>query len=45
SYFNAGCPAPEGSRRTVFPLALASFDFADGASISARVEKACAVKE
>jgi hypothetical protein len=45
SYFNAGCPAPEGSKRTVFPLALASFDFADGASISARVEKACAVKE
>jgi hypothetical protein len=45
SYFNAGCPAPEGSKRTVFPLALASFDFADGASLSARVEKACAVKE
>jgi hypothetical protein len=45
SYFNAGCPAPQGSRRTVFPLALASFDFADGASWSARVEKACAVKE
>jgi hypothetical protein len=45
SYFNAGCPAPEGSRRTVFPLALASFDFAAGVSISARVEKACAVAE
>jgi hypothetical protein len=45
SYFNAGCPAPEGSRRTVFPLALASFDFDEGVSISARVEKACAVKE
>ena len=45
SYFNAGCPAPEGSKRTVFPLALASFDFADGASLSARVEKACAVTE
>ncbi|MDX6609574.1 MAG: hypothetical protein QOF85_1499, partial [Solirubrobacterales bacterium] len=41
----AGCPAPEGSKRTVFPLALASFDFADGTSLSARVEKACAVKE
>ena len=45
SYFNAGCPAPEGSKRTVFPLALASFDFADGTGISAKVEKACAVKE
>jgi hypothetical protein len=45
SYFNAGCPAPEGSKRTVFPLALASFDFAKGVSISAKVEKACAVKE
>ena len=45
SYFNAGCPAPEGSRRTVFPLALASFAFADGTSLAAKVEKACAVKE
>jgi hypothetical protein len=45
SYFNAGCPAPEGSKRTVFPLALASFDFAEGVSVSARVEKPCAVKE
>jgi hypothetical protein len=45
SYFNAGCPAPDGSKRTVFPLALASFAFADGTDISAKVEKACAVKE
>ncbi len=45
SYFNAGCPAPEGSKRTVFPLALASFDFADGSELGAKVEKACAVKE
>jgi hypothetical protein len=45
SYFNAGCPAPEGSKRTVFPLALASFSFADGTSLAAKVEKACAVKE
>jgi hypothetical protein len=45
SYFNAGCPAPEGSKRTVFPLALASFDFAAEVSMSTRVEKACAVKE
>ncbi len=45
SYFNAGCPAPQGARRTVFPLALASFDFAQGLSIAAKVEKACAVAE
>jgi len=45
SYFNAGCPAPQGSKRTVFPLALASFAFADGTDISAKVEKACAVRE
>jgi len=45
SYFNAGCPAPEGSKRTVFPLALASFAFADGSDLSARVEKACGVRE
>lgn len=44
SYFNAGCPAPEGSPRTVFPLALASFAFGEGLSISAKVEKACAVR-
>jgi hypothetical protein len=45
SYFNAGCPAPEGTKRTVFPLALASFAFGEGLSISAKVEKACGVKE
>jgi len=45
SYFNAGCPAPQGSKRTVFPLALASFDFADSSSLAVKVEKACAVKE
>lgn len=45
SYFNAGCPAPQGAKRTVFPLALAKFDFAGDVSIKARVEKACGVKE
>lgn len=45
SYFNSGCPAPKGVPRTVFPLALASFQFAEGISLSAKVEKACAVKE
>jgi hypothetical protein len=45
SYFNAGCPAPEGSKRTVYPLALASFAFADGSELAAKVEKACGVEE
>jgi hypothetical protein len=45
SYFNAGCPAPKGTKRTVFPLALASFAFGEGLQIAAKVEKACAVKE
>jgi hypothetical protein len=45
SYFNAGCPAPKGAKRTVFPLALATLDFAKDLSIAAKVEKACAVKE
>jgi hypothetical protein len=43
SYFNSGCPAPKEVPRTVFPLAFADFDFAEGASLSAKVEKACAV--
>jgi len=45
SYFNSGCPAPQGVPRVVFPLALASFDFAEDISLTAKVEKACAVKE
>ena len=43
SYFNAGCPAPQGTDRTVFPLARASFYFADTAPISLEVPKSCAV--
>ncbi len=45
SYFNAGCPAPKGFQRTVFPLALASFTFAGGREMSTTVAKSCAVKE
>jgi hypothetical protein len=45
SYFNSGCPAPKGTPRVVFPLARASFEFAGNVSLSATVEKACAVKE
>ncbi len=45
SYFNSGCPALKGAKRAVFPLALANFKFAEGLSLSAKVEKACAVSE
>jgi hypothetical protein len=44
SYFNAGCPAPEGSKRTVFPLAYVSFSFAGRPSIGKAIPKACGVK-
>jgi hypothetical protein len=45
SYFNSACPAPREVPRVVFPLAQASFAFAAGLSLSAKVEKSCAVKE
>jgi hypothetical protein len=45
SYFNAGCPAPSGTRATSFPLALASFDFAEAKEISLTVAKSCRVSE
>lgn len=45
SYFNSACPAPKGVKRVVFPLARASFQFAEGLSLSTKVEKACAVSE
>jgi hypothetical protein len=45
SYFNSACPAPKGVKRIVFPLAEASFDFAEGLSLTTKVEKACAVSE
>ena len=43
SYFNAGCPAPGGTRVTSFPLAQASFEFAEQKEVSLRVEKSCGV--
>ncbi len=45
SYFNAACPAPPGTPRTSFALALASFSFAGRPSMSATVNKTCGVKE
>jgi hypothetical protein len=45
SYFNSACPAPKGVKRVVFPLAEASFEFAEGLSLATKVEKPCAVSE
>jgi hypothetical protein len=45
SYFNAGCPAPAGTKVTAFPLALASFEFAESREVSLGVSKSCMVKE
>jgi hypothetical protein len=45
SYFNAACPAPVGTKTASFPLATASFDFANKEQIAATVTKSCRVKE
>ncbi len=45
SYFNAACPAPAGTRVTSFPLALASFHFAETKPIGLTVSKSCGVAE
>jgi len=42
SYFNAGCPAPAGTRLASYPLARVSFGFAEQ-TIAATVNKRCAV--
>jgi hypothetical protein len=43
SYFNAGCPAAEGTRIASYPLARARLGFA-GQDITATVGKTCGVK-
>lgn len=45
SYFNAGCPAPKGFKRTAYPLALATFSFAEEIQMSTTIVKNCGVKE
>jgi len=45
SYFNAGCPAPPGTKVSSFPLALASFSFAEGKEVGLTVNKSCGVRE
>jgi hypothetical protein len=43
SYFNAACPAPKGTSRASFSLALASFYFKEQKPISLTVPKSCGV--
>jgi hypothetical protein len=45
SFFNAACPAPKGTRTTVYPLAFTTFDFESSKRISVPVTKSCRVKE
>jgi hypothetical protein len=45
SYFNAGCPAPSGTKATSFPLAQASFEFAEEKNLTLGVNKSCRVSE
>jgi len=45
SYFNAACPAPSETKTTAFPLARASFYFAEHTPITLGVQKSCRVSE
>ena len=41
SYLSAGCPAPPGYPGAIFPLAKASFGFADGRSLGSTLVRSC----
>jgi hypothetical protein len=45
SYFNASCPAPAGTRITVFPLALATLYFEARQPVRLKVVKTCRVED
>lgn len=44
SYLSAGCPAPAGFRRVVFPLARTSFTFAGGLTLKSTLTRTCRVR-
>jgi hypothetical protein len=44
SYVSAGCPAPEGFNKAVFPLARTSFEFAGGLALKTTLNRACKVR-
>jgi hypothetical protein len=43
SYLSAGCPAPAGFSRAVFPLASTRFTFANGLALSSVIVRSCRV--
>jgi hypothetical protein len=45
SYFNAGCPAEVGIPRISYPLAFATFSFAQHEHLGLEVKKSCEVRE
>lgn len=44
SYVSAGCPAPEGFRQVIFPLARTSFSFAGGITLTSTLTRSCRVR-
>jgi hypothetical protein len=44
SYISAGCPAPKGFSKAIFPLAKASFAFAGGTRLASTLEGSCRVR-
>lgn len=44
SYASASCPAPKGFGAIAFPLAKASYEFADGRVLSSVLERTCKVR-
>ncbi len=44
SYASAACPAPQGFPGATFPFAKASYEFADGKVLSAKLVRSCKVR-
>jgi len=44
SYLAAGCPAPKGSSKALFPLARTTFAFEGGLALSSTLNRTCKVK-
>jgi hypothetical protein len=44
SYLSAGCPAPDGFPGVLYPLAKASFSFANGQTLSSKAVRSCKVR-
>ena len=44
SYISAGCPAPKGFTKVVFPLARTAFAFQDGTTLTTTLNRTCGVR-